>query len=227
MTDKSMQFLYGDRELLLLVGDLLSLPVDVIVHDTDPKLLLAEPIGQRILSEAGTDIQLELKQLIRQYGSIEPGMVVFTTAGSLPFQSIIHCINPNQQDDGQAVLEQTILRSLLLCETNDWQSIAFPAIGVESRSITLDMCAQAFFRAITSFWDARHECVVEKIILSVKREQLPIFFSAFRQHAIQSDEQETKHQDRSADQDNMNIGVVDLLEDDLAEEDEEVKSWFK
>ena len=223
-----MQFLYGDRELLMSVGDVLSSPVDVIVNSTDPDLLLADSHGKRLTSTAGADMKAELAQLIRQYGRIEPGMVVYTTAGMLPFHAVIHSIDPHHEDDdGQLVLEQSISRSLMLCETNDWRSIAFPAIGVAAGSMTIERCAQSFFRAITSFWDARHECVVERIHLCLDSEQLSSFFTAFRNDALDSsDERDSPVEDMGATEEE-NIGVIDLQEEDLQPADEEVNSWFK
>jgi O-acetyl-ADP-ribose deacetylase (regulator of RNase III) len=228
MTDKSMQFLYGDRELLIAVGDIMSSPVEVIVNSTDPDLLLEDSHGQRLVSTAGADMKTELTQLIRHYGKIEPGMVVYTTAGKLPFQAVIHTIDPHHQEgDEQLILEQSISRSLLLCETNDWRSIAFPAIGVAAGSITIEQCAQAFFRAITSFWDARHECVIEKINLCLDSEQLPLFFTAFRNDAIDPVVEDDGLVEAIELTEEETVGVIDLQEEDMDQSDEEVNSWFK
>jgi len=223
-----MQFLYGDRELFMSVGDVLSSPVDVIVNSTDPDLSLEDSHGRRLISTAGADMKAELTQLIRQYGRIEPGMVVYTTAGLLPFHAVIHSIDPHHQDgDEQLILEQSISRSLMLCETNDWRSIAFPAIGVAAGSISIECCAQSFFRAITSFWDARHECVVEKINLCLDREQLSLFFTAFRNDALDPVDENDSPVENTAVAEEENIGVIDLQEEDLESADEEVNSWFK
>lgn len=229
MTNKSMQFLYGDRELLITVTDMLTTVVDVIVNGSDPDLLLDESSSQRLIAATGHVIQSDLHQLRRQYGAIEPGMAVYSTAGDLPYAAVIHCVNPQQQDadESQYVLEQSITRSLLLCETNDWRSIAFPALGVETGAIAIERCAQAFFRAITHFWDARHECVVEKIILCLEQQELPLFFSAFRNDALETAEPDHEVPVAEDGDEEGNIGVIDLQEEDINQADEEVDSWFK
>lgn len=228
MTDKSMQFFYGDRELLISVGTVMSSSVDIIVISNDPGLSLADAEGRALIAAADGDMKAEMDQLTRQYGKIEPGMVVYTTAGQLPFEAVVHSVDPSHQDeDGQAILERSISRSLMLCETNGWRSIAFPALGVSQGHIALKTCAQAFFRAISSFWDARHECSVEKINLCLKKEQLPLFFTAFRQDAIDPDGDSTILEQKTSETGEERLGVIDLSEEDVNNNDEEVDSWFK
>ncbi len=222
-----MQFLYGDRELLLTASDLLTFPVDVIVITTDSALLHQNELAQRLLHEAGDDVAQQSKQLIQQYGEIEPGMSVYTSAGNLSYEAVIHTVAPSTADtDIQGILQQSISRSLLLCETNSWASIAFPALGVSDNDIPVDVCAQAFFRAITSFWDARFECAVEKIVLCLDEKQLRPFFDAFRQDAIEPDPESLTS--ATPEPEGANVGVVDLQQEDLDNlDDDEIAGWFK
>jgi O-acetyl-ADP-ribose deacetylase (regulator of RNase III) len=227
MSNKSMQFLFGDRELLLLASDLLTAPVDVIVNPTDTALLHQHELASRLLLEAGEEMAQQSRQLIRQYGEIEAGMAVYTSAGNLSYEALIHTVAPGVGDaDIQGVLQQSISRCLMLCETNAWGSIAFPALGVNENDLPVALCAQAFFRAITSFWDARFECAVEKIILCLEERQFRSFFDAFREDAIEPESASVSSV--AQEPESENVGYVDLQQEDLDNlDDEEIAGWFK
>ena len=222
-----MQFLFGDRELILHASDLLAAPVDVIVNPTDAALLHQNALACRLQLEAGEEMEQQSRQLIRQYGEIEAGMAVYTSAGNLTYQALIHTVAPCAGDaDIQGTLQQSISRCLMLCETNAWSSIAFPALGVIENELPVALCAQAFFRAITSFWDARYECAVEKIILCLDDQQFRSFFDAFREDAIEPET--TSVTPVAQEPESENVGYVDLQQEDLDNlDDDEIAGWFK
>jgi O-acetyl-ADP-ribose deacetylase (regulator of RNase III) len=115
----SMQFLYGDRELWLGISDLLTAQVEVIVNPTNSELSHVEGLAGEILAAAGENLQDQSRQLIQEYGQIDSGMAVYTTAGSLPYKAVIHAVGPSMgEGDEQHKIEQTVSRSLLLCEAN-------------------------------------------------------------------------------------------------------------
>jgi len=218
-----MQFLYGDRELVMSPRDLLEAPVDVIVNSTDCNLLHSQGLSEKIMQSAGSTLKKESELLIKEYGKIDPGMVVYTTAGNLPHKAVLHVVGPRIGDGAeQQKIEQLVVRCLKLCEINDWNSIAFPVIGLGNSGIPLDKCAQGFFRSITHFWDARHECNIEKIELCITQRHFNAFFDAFREDAITADESEKELKVQSSED---NIGYVDLTDSDVASTDE-FDDWF-
>ena len=166
MTAQKMEFLYGDRVLQLQVLDILKSPVDVIVNPANGALVHGGGLALKIQNAAGEELEQQSKTLIKEYGVLDSGMAVYSSAGKLPYKAVIHAVGPRMgEGDEQAKLEKVFLRSLLLCETNDWSSIAFPAISTGIFRVPVEICATAAFKAITHFWDARSECVVEKIII--------------------------------------------------------------
>lgn len=219
----SMQFLYGDRELRIEIGDLLTTEVDVIVNPAKGNLIHEDGLAAHILAAAGDEMLTQSMQLIQEYGGIESGMAVYTTAGDLPFEAIIHVIGPKMgEGDEQYKIEQTVSRSLLLCEANDWHSIAFPAISAGTLNVPIETCAQAFFRSITHFWDARQESAVEKIIIRLVDSHFRPFFDAFREDAINSPEiKNTATTPKEA------VGYIDLDEEEVTAIDNEIADWFK
>lgn len=219
----SMQFLYGDRELRLVVGDLLTADVDVIVNSANTGLSHDEGLAALILEAAGNQLVKQSAQLIDEYGQIESGMAVYTDAGKLPYQAVIHAVGPTMgEGDEQHIIEQAVSRSLLLCETNDWHSIAFPAISTGLANVPVETCAQAFFRSITHFWDARQDSAVEKIIIYLTEDKFRSFFDAFREDAIQ-----TPAEPKATPPAKEAVGHIVLNEEDLADIDDEIANWFK
>ena len=219
----SMQFLYGDRELWMGVNDLLTAEVDVIVNPANSELRHSGGLAAKILAAAGDELASQSVQLIREYQSIESGMAVYTTAGHLPFKAVIHAVGPTMgEGDEQHKIEQAVSRSLLLCEANDWHSIAIPAISTGFFNVPIEICAQAFFRAITHFWDARQESAVEKILICLTNDNFRSFFDAFREDAIaEPAEKIIPMTPKEA------VGYIALNEEDLTEIDDEISDWFK
>jgi len=234
METPAMQFLYGDRELQLVIGSVLDAPVEVVVNAADAMLSHGGTLARELQSRAGNTLREESDQLIREYGAIGSGMAVYSTAGELPFKAVIHAVGPaldadtpdaDHVEDEQTHIERAVSRSLQLCELNEWHSVAFPALGAEIFDVPIEICARAYFRAITRFWDARHECPVEKILVCLSETQFRPFFDAFREHGMDAG----NAPDPREVADEPPPGRVDLSEQDIAslEDDDEIDEWFK
>ncbi len=230
---QTMQFLFGDRELILMVGDLLSAPVDVIVNPANGGLSHGGGVAGQIAHQGGDIIQEESDQFIKEHGMLESGMVAFTSAGHLPYAAVIHAVGPKMgEGDELRKIQQAISRSLLLCDMHDWKSVAFPAISAGIFGVPIETTAHAFFRAITSFWDARVDIPPEKIIICLTEKNFQPFFNAFQQVSKQP-KQET-HQSikrtsiKQLSEDELPTGIIELSEQDISElEDDDVNEWFK
>lgn len=225
MEKQTMQFLYGDRELLLQVCDLFAAPVDVIVSPANSQLSHDDGLAGQVLLQAGPQLRADCAQLIREYGEIDTGMAVFSGAGELPFKAIIHAVAPVLgEGDEQRKLEQAVSRSLQLCELNDWSSIALPAIGTGNANLPLATSAQACFRAISRFWDARHECVLERVVVCLRPHNFQDFFAAFREQGLEDEAEALTDAGGNA---AGGVGVVELNEEDIAGlVDDEIDDWF-
>lgn len=218
-----MQFLFGDRELRLEAGDLLTAEVEVIVNSANTNLTHDGGVAAQILNAAGTELAAQSARLIEEYGDIESGMAVYTDAGKLSYKAVIHAVGPTREEgEQQHKIEQAVARSLLLCEANDWHSIAFPAISTGYCNVPVETCGRAFFRTITHFWDARQESAVEKILICLTDEKFRSFFDAFREDAISMPEEKTPPSESKE-----AVGHISLNEDESAEVDDEIAGWFK
>lgn len=231
-----MQFLFGDRELIIKVADLLSAPVDVIVNPANGGLSHGGGVAGKISHQGGDVIQEESDLFIKEHGMLESGMVAFTTAGQLPYAAVIHAVGPRMgEGEEQRKIEQAVARSLQLCDMHDWKSIAFPAISTGIFGVPVDISARAFFRAITSYWDARMDIPPEKIIICLTEKNFHPFFDAF-----QDESKLTNHgnEDGSANTKpvaikqisdaELPVGIVELNDDDISDlQDNEIDDWFK
>lgn len=233
---QSMQFLFGDRELIIKVADLLVAPVDVIVNPANGGLSHGGGVAGQIAQQGGNTIQEESDLFIKEHGLLESGMVAITTAGLLPYDAVIHAIGPKMgEGDEQRKIQQAVSRSLQLCDMHDWKSVAFPAISSGVFGVPIETSARAFFRAITSYWDARMDIPPEKIIICLTENNFLPFFTAFQNESKILDHQQEGEKATSkllsanqVSDSELPVGVVDLSEQDISElDDDEIGDWFK
>ena len=226
MTKKrSLNFQYGDRELWLGVRDLLTAPVDTIVIPANQNLFLEHGLADKVSQKAGGQLQRDCQQLIDQHGMLESGMAVYTDAGQLPYKAVIHAVSPMMgEGNEQQTIELAVSRCLQLCEINEWGSVAFPAIGAGQHQVPLEIIAQALFRSIISFWDARYECALDKVMICLSEESIKPFFTAFRNEAAEPEEQNVTP---PMSDDEEHIGYIELDEEETEiTEDDETNNWF-
>ena len=229
-----MQFLFGDRELILNVSDLLAAPVDVIVNPANGGLSHGGGVAGQIAHQGGDVIQSESDLFIKEHGMLESGMVAFTSAGRLPFDAVLHAVGPKMgEGDEQRKIQLAVARSLQLCDMHDWKSVAFPAISSGIFGVPIDISARAFFRAITSYWDARIDASPERIIICLTEEKFRPFLDAFREESFDGevDATENKKMDEVIKNNNVDVqpaaGIVTLSDEDVSSLDDEENGWFK
>ena len=232
MSKQSMQFLYGDRELLIQVADLFTAPVDVIVNPANAGLSHGGGVAALMVERGGKIIQQQSDQFIEEHGQLESGLVAYTSAGSLPYDAVLHAVGPRMgEGDEQEKLKKAVANCLRLCHMHDWHAIAFPAISAGIFAVPIEIVAQAFFRGITSFWDARADGAPEKIIICLTEEHFDAFVHAFREDSMLPESPELAVQEGTEVVDEekpIEVGVVDLNEEDISGlEDDEVNDWFK
>ena len=228
-----MQFLFGDRELVIQVADLLVAPVDVIVNPANGQLSHGGGVAGQISQQGGKSIQDESNLFIKEHGILESGMVAITSAGNLPHSAVLHAVGPKMgEGDEQRKIQLAVSRSLQLCDMHDWNSVAFPAISSGIFGVPIDISARAFFRAITSYWDARIDASPERIFICLTEEKFRPFLESFREESFDLDEGENKKIDEVMKNNNVDAereaGHVDLSNEDLSLLDtDEMNTWFK
>lgn len=120
--------------LLLVDGDLLRQPVEVIVNAWNRNiipwwLLLPQGVSGAIKREGGTEPFRELARL----GPIPLGQAVLTSAGRLPFRGIVHVAGIDMLWRATEFSVRESARSAVrIAEQQGFRSIAFPLIGAGS-----------------------------------------------------------------------------------------------
>ncbi|NXL85340.1 PAR14 polymerase, partial [Alectura lathami] len=146
------QTLQGGVEVAVYKGDLCSYPVDVVVNASNEDLKHAGGLAEALLRAAGPELQTECDELVRKYGRLQPGCAVITGAGKLPCKQVIHAVGPRwrEQEAGKCVhlLRKAIKKSLLLAETYNHRSIAFPLVSGVVFGFPLQKCAHSIVSAI-------------------------------------------------------------------------------
>ena len=112
-------------------GDLLDQEVDAIVNAWNRNiipwwLLLPQGVSGAIKRRAG----LQPFREVAKYGPIPLGQAVLTSAGKLPFRSIIHVAGINGfWRASEYSIRQSVRNAVLLAEQEGFKSLAFPVIG--------------------------------------------------------------------------------------------------
>ena len=117
--------------LVLVEGNLLTQPVDVIVNAWNRNiipwwLLLPQGVSGAIKKQAGFRPFRELSKA----GAIPLGQAVFTSAGKLPYKGIIHVAGINMfWRATQYSIEQSVYSAMDIVNEKNFTSVAFPMIG--------------------------------------------------------------------------------------------------
>lgn len=121
-------------KVTIVDGDLLDQDVDVIVNPWNRNiipwwLLIPQGVSGAIKKRGG----LQPFQELGQMGSIPLGHAVETSAGKLPFKSIIHVagINMLWRSSEQSIRE-SVRNAISIAQHRRYQSLAIPLIGAGS-----------------------------------------------------------------------------------------------
>jgi O-acetyl-ADP-ribose deacetylase (regulator of RNase III) len=146
---------HGDRAFEVVVGDLLSEPVDAIVNAANGQLAHGGGVAAAIARAAGPALEREGDRLVADHGAYAVGDAVATTAGWLPFKGVIHAVGP-QQGVGQEEdrLVQALASAFRCADERGWSSVAFPAVSSGIFAVPLDVCARAYVRAARELFAA-------------------------------------------------------------------------
>ncbi|CAF0810911.1 unnamed protein product [Adineta steineri] len=142
----------------------------IIINAASGSLQNAGGIDKAIVNAAGTALVEEYKKIIAKNNDlpISPGKVVKTTAGNLPFTSIIHAYGPQYIDGNQQerpLLFSSVLSSLQLAENECYTSVALAAVGSKTSDFPLTDYINIVVRAVKQFFADNPQSKLKKIIL--------------------------------------------------------------
>lgn len=140
--------------LTIIDGDLPHFPADALICPMTSKLEFDNPIAQRFLEVAGSDIQLVCNMLRKDKLRLRAADVVLGVPGNLNANSLIYTVLPQRGQQftlGSHCLKSAILNSLQKAESTKKTSVAMPVIGCETFGFSIKESCMAIREAILQF----------------------------------------------------------------------------
>jgi O-acetyl-ADP-ribose deacetylase (regulator of RNase III) len=165
MSEDREVFKYKGVEIVIMKGDITEVEADAIVNAANKYLKHGGGVAAAIVRKGGEEIQRESNKMISEYGPLETGEAVATTAGKLKARKVIHTVGPIYGEGGEREkLIKATQNSLRLAEEYGFKSIAFPAISTGIYGVPSKLAAEAMIDAIVDFID-KYRKSIDKIIL--------------------------------------------------------------
>jgi O-acetyl-ADP-ribose deacetylase (regulator of RNase III) len=129
----------GQGNIHFKLGDITKMDVDAIVNPANDRLILGGGVAGSIARAGGPSIQEECNRI----GGTYVGDAVITGSGNLQAKYVIHAVGPKMgEGDEDEKLKNATLNSLKVCDENQLNSIAFPAISTGIFGYPVDRCAK-------------------------------------------------------------------------------------
>lgn len=147
-----MRAYYDDKIIELVKGDITDLEVDAIVNAANKWLKHGGGVAAAIVRKGGDIIQKESNRIISEYGPLDVGDAVITTAGKLRAKAVIHTVGPIYgEGQEKEKLRKATLSCLRLAEDKGFKSIAFPAISTGVYGVPPELAADAMLNAVVEY----------------------------------------------------------------------------
>ncbi|KAF5890242.1 poly [ADP-ribose] polymerase 14-like, partial [Clarias magur] len=155
----SKQYTYkitSHMTLTVTEGDLQHFPADALICPMNSKLAFDNPIAQKFLQVAGSDIQVVCNRLQKEKQSLLAGDVVLSDPGNLSAKSLIYTVLPQSGQQltsvkGSHYLKEAIFNSLQKAESQNDTSIAMPVIGCGTFGFSTKESCMAIRDAVLEF----------------------------------------------------------------------------
>ena len=158
----------GERQLHLVVGDLLSQPVDAIINAANGQLAHGGGVAGAISRAAGLALDEESRRWVQTHGAVPTGSAAVTTAGKLPFKGVIHAVGPSLGcGDEETKLVSAVAASLACAHQRGWQSVALPAISSGIFRVPLEICARSYVQGVLKHLEECPESTLKEIRITL------------------------------------------------------------
>jgi O-acetyl-ADP-ribose deacetylase (regulator of RNase III) len=154
----------NNTEIEIIKGDITQLDADAIVNPANNYLIHGGGLAAAIVRHGGQIIQQESKKI----GFVPTGHAVYTTAGHLKAQIVIHAVGPRYKDGNSGEAEKlasAVKTALDIADKKKLQSIALPAVSSGIFGYPIGACAEVITKAVAEFLSATEETTLEKVII--------------------------------------------------------------
>jgi O-acetyl-ADP-ribose deacetylase (regulator of RNase III) len=131
-----------------MLGDITTLEVGAIVNAANSELVPGGGVDGAIHKAAGPGLISELKT---HHTFLQPGEAILTSGYRLPAKHVIHTVAPRWipgLDNQTEILSDCYRNSIRLALENDFESIAFPALGTGAFGIPKEIAMSTALSAI-------------------------------------------------------------------------------
>jgi len=165
-----MIFMFGvfiemDLTIDVILGDILKEDVDVIVNPANPFLHHGGGLSGIIHEAVLATGEQNYKQFLREIKAIPAdedkircpfGQAVITSAPGLKFKAIIHTVGANAtihktEKEQARIILACYYNSMVLANTNEFESIAFPLISAGIYAVPKNLVAYCIKKACNKF----------------------------------------------------------------------------
>lgn len=156
------------QTLQLIHGDLTEQPVDAIVNAANASLQHGGGVAGAIVRRGGAQIQRESEAWIRAHGRVTHEAPALTGAGRLPCRHVIHAVGPVWgEGDEDNKLHAAVRGALALAETQQFSSLALPAISTGIFGFPKERGARIILEAILDFFSSRPTGTLTQVHVTV------------------------------------------------------------
>lgn len=159
---------FGERTIILKIGDLTKEPADALVNAANAQLLPGAGVCGALRAACGERIFKECQHILHdeKIGRLQTGDARMTGAGELEafgVQGIIHAVGP--QGSGEKELRSAYRRSLEIADAAGFTSVAFPSISTGIYGYPVDEAAPAAIDEVALFLKKKAKHLAEVIFV--------------------------------------------------------------
>jgi O-acetyl-ADP-ribose deacetylase len=159
--------------LRLVNGDITKSKMDVIVSSANSDLKNRVGLAKSIVTKGGYEIQKECDKI----KTVPIGSAAITTAGRLPFKSVIHAVGPRMgEGDENNKLTNAVKSSLTLASQKNFKSISLPALSSGTKGFPKDRCAEILVLESMKFFSENPKTTLDTIEFCTSDEKTIKYF---------------------------------------------------
>lgn len=116
----------NNTNISIIQGDITTLKVDAIVSAANPRMIMEKGTSIAVKKKGGEVIEKQA----RQKGTLKPGTAVWTNAGKIKAEYIIHAVTVDERDKTtQDILRIATANTLAVANSLKVKTLALPALG--------------------------------------------------------------------------------------------------
>ncbi len=166
------KFLVGEKEVIIVKGDITKAEVDAIVNAANPQLAGGGGVDGAIHRAAGPELLKAGRRYVEEHGPLKTGEAHITPGFNLKAKFVIHTVGPIYRDgkhNEPELLKNAYKNSLKIADVNNLTTIAFPAISCGVYGYPKKEAAEI---AIKTIKDTLLETKIEKCYLYLFSEDM-------------------------------------------------------